>query len=356
MNFDAPALALAWLSVAQASGSDSTLPTLDRTVAVETFPTGVRLVATDRYVLLTAWVPALDADTVDEPTLAEAPDRVVVTQDADARGTGLLSYALKRARLGKDDEVPFGDLVVDLAFDVRLPVEAGADEPLDGLEPTFAVLAIPDVETVFLPIVVSDYPDWRRLLDGFDPVTTDRIALPLERLSRLGALRRWNDGPLRWTFGGETSVARVTLGMDYLESRVHTDRAPRVQGLVMPSKWTIGEPTPEPRRRPVAEDLRDTSGVSVLAPGSDGSLKVVDPIDRTLLADAAELVVTTRFGSTAMIQRKLRIGYALAGRVMDELERLGIVGPADGTNARDVLADRITTHLARALAGEAAGV
>ena len=71
---------------------------------------------------------------------------------------------------------------------------------------------------------------------------------------------------------------------------------------------------------------------------ADVDMNRLDP----MLRQAAELVVVHQQGSTSLIQRKFSIGYNRAGRIMDQLEHIGIVGPSQGSKARDVLCVDLT--------------
>lgn len=81
--------------------------------------------------------------------------------------------------------------------------------------------------------------------------------------------------------------------------------------------------------------------LSAVAPAQPGSAATADDMDEDdpLVWEAAQVVVDSQLGSTSGLQRRLKVGYARAGRIMDNLERKGVVGPPDGSKPRDVLLD-----------------
>ncbi|MCP2265550.1 DNA translocase FtsK [Promicromonospora thailandica] len=98
----------------------------------------------------------------------------------------------------------------------------------------------------------------------------------------------------------------------------------------------VKDPTPPQEDGQKTFDLRTATGVVDVVDLGKAAEAAVDQ-DAALVLAAAELVVPTQYGSVAMLQRKLRVGFAKAGHLMDRLEAAGIVGPYESDKARQVL-------------------
>ncbi len=325
--FDGSLLARGWLSSAVASSSDKGRPALNRTVSIEAFSTGVRLVATDSYVLLRSWVPNVENPFEREPALDEAPYATAVAMDPHGRAKNFLAHVLKLTRQAeKADELP---PEVRMNLGVVDEVSSDVQASFAGLEARYVVLELVDDASERLKLLTYEgpFPEWRNLT--FAPEPTDAIALNPEIVGRLSTLAKYLPAvTLGFEWGGTLGVARMTAR--YGVDDVPISDVPAVEGLVMPCRWDFDRNAP--RAEVDAEDDDDQADdVPDDAAGEAGTDE--------LLLDAARLIVSADLGSTSMIQRKLRIGFARAGAIMDELERRGVVGPANGSRAREVLAD-----------------
>src|SRR5690606_28228140 len=92
-----------------------------------------------------------------------------------------------------------------------------------------------------------------------------------------------------------------------------------------------------------AQDEIDILEIVRAAEGESERLEAdEDAADRDkLFREAAEVCIQQRGGSTSLLQRRLRVGYGRAARIIDQLENAGVLGPADGSRSREVLVDLI---------------
>jgi hypothetical protein len=219
LTFDAGLLARGWLSAFLATGSDPEVPVLYQTLRLEAFGDGIRLTATDRYMLLSAWIPTVDG--IGERGIDEIPDHSLTFCDHDTRAKGFVSYLKKLADRAVKEDRP--------APQVNLRLGVAADEGdspgFPGMELEQVAIEFPDSETVRLGVVEGEYPAWRALLADHKPVKADNFALNPDLLSRVSALGKIHGAYLRFTLGG----ARKMLLLEPV-----TDVPPVIRGGLMP--------------------------------------------------------------------------------------------------------------------------
>ena len=115
--------------------------------------------------------------------------------------------------------------------------------------------------------------------------------------------------------------------------RVHGAYVSEEEAVRVVDFWRAKATVAAPIAPPLATEV-------VLPEGDDDGEEADDFMDDELIPEAAKLVVMHNQGSTSLLQRRLKVGYSRAGRLMDQLEQLGVVGPFNGSKARDVLVDQ----------------
>lgn len=146
----------------------------------------------------------------------------------------------------------------------------------------------------------------------------------------------------------DTPGAESLIGLgDMLLSKPELPKPQRIQACYV-SEEEIGAVVDFIKAQGEPDYHQDILATNVMSLGDTspqgGSGGAEDP----LIWEAAELVVSSKMGSTSNIQRRLKVGYARAGRIMDQLEELGVVGPANGSKPREVYLDELELETLKA--------
>lgn len=315
------------------ASSDKDLPEL-AVVRLEARDGVLHAIATDRYTLAAA-----------RHTLRDFVEDFALTLDrADAQAV------LRLFRHTKNED-PDLHVIVDR---MPVPVDTGTSPLAMGIR-----IEAPDGKRLTLHDRAHDIPapldNWRRLLAA----AMDRPLTPVTPAVGLAgpALAKWARS------AGKGEYAAVYAGPPAANSRsvpMLVIIGDHVAGLWAQAGMPGSDHSDLLEGSLWRKDLAGIEGedpASFMAPPPAPVEEEGEPGGVELLCAAAELVITTQFGSTSMLARKLKVGFATAQQLMDDLERHNVVGPAEGAKARDVLARPfdLDVVLGKIRSGEAAG-